>query len=80
MRSTHFKYCLGISTRNHAVSNNLEQLNIQVQYYNNARHTVIPKTKEKGSGCYEVSYTPSIGGEHTVSIGIENQPIPGSPF
>ena len=66
--------------RNHEVSNNLERLSIQVQYYNTARHTVVPKAKEKRNGCYEVSYTPSIGGEHTVLISIGGQPIPGSPF
>ena len=66
--------------RNHEVSNNLEQLSIQVQYYNTARHTVVPKAKEKRNGCYEVSYTPSIGGEHTVLISIGGQPIPGSLF
>lgn len=62
------------------VSNNLEQLDIQVQYYNTTRHTITPKIKEKSNGCCKVSYTPSIGGEHTVSISIGNQPIPGSPF
>ena len=66
--------------RNHEVSNNLERLCVQVQYYNAARHTVKPKAKEKRNGCFEVSYTPSIGGEHTVSISIGGQPIPGSPF
>ena len=66
--------------RNCEVSNNLEQLDVWVQYYNTARHTVIPKVKDNGNGCYKVSYTPSIGGEHTVSICIGGQPIPGSPF
>ena len=66
--------------RSHEVSNNLERLCIQVQYYNAARHSIIPKTKEKRNGCFEVSYTPSIGGEHTVLINIGGLPIPGSPF
>ena len=62
------------------VSNNLEQLDIQVQYYNAARHTITPKIEEKSNGYYKVSYTPSNGGEHKVSISIGNQPIPGIPF
>ena len=66
--------------RNCEVSNNLEQLDVQVQYYNTARHIIVPKVKESGNGYYKVSYTPSIGGEHTVSICIGGQPIPGSPF
>ena len=66
--------------RNCEVSNNLEQLNVQIQFYNAARHTVTAKVKENSNGCYEISYIPSIIGEHTVSVSIGNQPIPGSPF
>ena len=49
--------------RNHEVSNNLEQLRVQVQYYSATRHSITPIIKEKANGCCEVSYTPSIGGE-----------------
>ena len=44
------------------------QLDVQVQYYNMNRLTTSATVQELGNGCYEVSYTPAIGGDHTVSV------------
>jgi len=56
------------------------QLDVQVQYYDMNRLTTSATVQELGNGCYEVSYTPAIGGDHTVSVHAGGAPILGSPF
>ena len=39
-----------------------------------------PKIKVKDAGRYDISYTPSVGGRHELSISAYGQPVTGSPF
>ena len=39
-----------------------------------------PKIEEKIPGRYGISYTPSVRGQHELSISAYGQPVPGSPF
>ena len=65
---------------NNALTGISSQLDVQVQYYNMNRLTTSAKVQELSDGCYEVSYTPKIGGDHTVSVHAGGVPILGSPF
>jgi len=66
---------------NQPLSGVSDQLCIKIQYYNMARLTTsVDEIKELRDGCYEVSYTPAIGGDHTVSVHAGGGPILGSPF
>ena len=39
-----------------------------------------PKIEVKDAGRYDISYTPSVRGQHELSISAYGQPVPGSPF
>ena len=39
-----------------------------------------PKIEVKDAGRYDISYTPSVHGQHELSISAYGQPVPGSPF
>ena len=39
-----------------------------------------PKIEVKNPGRYDISYTPSVRGQHELSISAYGQPVPGSPF
>ena len=68
-------------TNERALSGISDQLHVKIQYYNMARSTTTTdEVKELRDGCYEVSYTPKIGGDHTVSVQAGGVPLLGSPF
>ena len=57
------------------------QLDVQVQYYNMNRLAIDAKVQEFVDGCYEVSYTPTIVGDHAHSVSTcWMGPILGSPL
>ena len=64
----------------------LRSLTVQVHYFNSANHEVSTEdvTIKRVVNCdddrYEMSYTPTKSGDHMVSVLIEGQHIPRSPF
>ena len=58
-----------------------DQLHVKIQYYNKARSiATADEVRELRDGCYEVSYTPRIGGDHKVSVHVGGASLLGSPY
>jgi len=59
---------------------NSKELDVLVQYCNKDRVTESATIREIGGGNYEAFYVSKFGGNHTVSVQVGGEPIPGSPF
>ena len=55
-------------------------MEVEVHYRGKPHLTELATIKDTGRGHYEVSYTPRVGGVHTLSVLVAGKPIPGSPF
>jgi len=71
------KTCFTVQVKDFLGNNifNFNEVDALVQYFNK-----VWVTEEIGGGSYEASYVSKFVGNHTVSIRVGGEPIPGSPF
>ncbi|XP_065902828.1 E3 ubiquitin-protein ligase TRIM71-like [Dysidea avara] len=62
------------------VPNVADFITVEVHYRGKPHITELATIKDTGNDHYEVSYTPRVGGVHTLSVLVGDESIPGSPF
>ena len=65
---------------NDLVSDSSEELNVSVQMIKNGEPVAVKGITEVDSGRYNAVFTPSRCGDHVISIQVDGQHIPDSPF